>query len=224
MSLFIDMGLITGMQPSFLVDGLGGGFGVAPVAEHDVGASDQQFILFPQAHLDTGEGLADAGGKVVFQGVDTDHRARLGQSISLQDLYPQTDEESGDGGRQGGAAAHGQADLSSQLLPHLSCHQPIEQRPEQLTRAPRSPALGALVTVPADLHGQLEQLALPRRLGCELILDPQMDALEDAGYRNEDGRLYCLEIGAQLLDGTGEGDGGTRHDRQVVAHGTFQHV
>ena len=74
------------MEPSVLVDGLGGLLGLVVIATHHSGSLDKDLVLLAYLHLHARNGLANGAELPAGVRIETHRRISLAQSVAYHDV------------------------------------------------------------------------------------------------------------------------------------------
>lgn len=103
------------MQPAVRIDHGVGGFRLLPVTQHYRGATGKEFVVFSPFDFNAGQGGTNAGGFIVIQPVDGNHRTGFGEAITLKDIDTKRDKGPTDLGRQRRPATDGEPHVAAEL-------------------------------------------------------------------------------------------------------------
>ena len=122
MAAFIDTRGIAGIKPAVSGDHRRGRLVVVPVAQHDVGAADQQSPQLAKANLDSGHHGTNTRRQIVTHAVGTGHRAGFRHAIALQEIQPKTDKNTRHIGRQRRTAGERGAQITAEPRQYFFRH------------------------------------------------------------------------------------------------------
>jgi hypothetical protein len=173
-------------------------------------AAHQDLAVVGDPDLHAHDRAADAVELDLAGAVDADHRAALGQPVTLEQGHAQRREEQGDLVVEGRPARDQSLDPAAEARLHLAPHQTVEQPVGQALAEPER--VRPLVRLAAERDRAGEQLRLQPALARHALQDALAHHLVEARHAGDDRRPHLEEVAGEGLEAVGIVDlGADRH-------------
>ena len=126
--MLVERAEVAGVEPAVVLEHLGGGGGVVPVAAEDVRAHEQDLAVVGDVHRSAGERPTDRADAQRGGAVDGRRAGGLGEAVALEDRDADAAEEVPEPDAQRGAARHRPGDPPAHRGAELGVDEPVEQR------------------------------------------------------------------------------------------------